>query len=85
MGRRPRRIKSLVKKVPDGTKTAAQHKALEWLKERGGDGLFDRQGVLVAAGERAPITRSTWNALIELGLAEIYLAPGKRLRLTKRN
>lgn len=69
--------------------TRAQAGALKWLALRNGNGLFDRNGVLVAAGEMAPVRRSTWNALIELDLIEHY-RPGAvpsgrgRLRLTER-
>jgi len=82
---KPRRIKSLVKTVPDGTQTAAQHKALEWLKERGGDGMFDRWGKVVAQGERSMALKATWYNLQELGLVEVYMAPKRRIRVTKRN
>lgn len=34
--------------------------------------MFDKNGVVVAAGERAPFTRATWNALRDLGLVEFY-------------
>ena len=51
---------------PDLTK--AQRDALQWLAEHNGDGVFDRYGVLLAAGELAPVMRSTWNALAALGL-----------------
>lgn len=34
--------------------TDSQKKALDWLAERGGDGVFDRNGVLLARGESAP-------------------------------
>ena len=48
--------------------------ALRWLRERGGDGVFaDRSHqVLYARGEKAPFTRSTWNALRDLGAVEFY-------------
>ena len=59
--------------------TEAQEKALKWLKEHGGDGLFDNDGVLVAAGERAPHMRSTWNILRDLGHIEFYQT--KRVRI----
>lgn len=67
--------------------TKAQEAALAWLRERNGDGCFDRNGVLLAAGERAPVTRGTWNALRDLGLVEFYKPTGKgrgRCRLTGR-
>jgi hypothetical protein len=62
--------------------TEAQKSALKWLVNRSGDGLFDRNGVLTAAGERAGVMRSTWNALIKAGLAEKYNK--KRLRVTEQ-
>lgn len=61
------------------TLTKSQQAALNWLREHNGDGLFDRYGVLVAAGERAPVMRSTWNALRDAGLVEFYRpAPAPR-------
>lgn len=60
--------------------TDAQRAALKWLKEHNGDGLFGKDGVLIAAGERAPFMRSTWNALRDLGLVEYY----NRLRVRVR-
>lgn len=59
--------------------TAAQTEALRWLREHNGDGLFDKHGTLVAAGEVAPHTRSTWNKLRAAGLVEYY--NGKRVRV----
>lgn len=56
--------------------TKAQQEALKWLRDRGGDGVFDKRGVVLAQGESAPVMRSTWNALNELGLIEFY--GGKR-------
>lgn len=67
--------------------TKAQQAALAWLRERGGDGIFDINGVLLASGETAPVVRSTWNALRDLGLVEFYKPTGKgrgRCRLTAR-
>jgi hypothetical protein len=52
--------------------TRAQQAALKWLKDRGGDGCFDRHGVAFAQGETAPVTRHTWNGLAEAGLLEFY-------------
>lgn len=66
--------------------TNSQRDALKWLAEHNGDGLFDNDGVLLAAGELAPFMRSTWNALGALGLVEFYSPAGKgrgRLRLTR--
>lgn len=67
--------------------TKAQEAALAWLRERNGDGCFDRNGVLLAAGERAPVTRATWNKLRDLGHVEIYRVQPRgasRCRLTAR-
>ena len=67
--------------------TEAQINAVNWLRARGGDGLFDLNGVLVAHGERAPFMRSTWNTLGSLGYIEFYNTRGGqgrgRLRLTQ--
>ena len=52
--------------------TSAQKVALKWLKDRGGDGCFDRNGIAFAMGETAPVQRSTWNALAEQGDIEFY-------------
>lgn len=67
--------------------TDAQREAVKWLREHNGDGLFDKNGVLVAAGERAPFMRSTWNALHDIGAVEFYgpdHKPRARCRLTGR-
>jgi len=66
--------------------TKSQRKALKWLTEHNGDGCFDRNGVLIAAGEPAPFMRSTWNVLEKFDLVEFYNPVGKsygRLRLTQ--
>jgi hypothetical protein len=52
--------------------TLNQAKALTWLQEHNGDGVFDRNGILLAAGELAPHRRQTWNALERAGLVEFY-------------
>lgn len=52
--------------------TKSQGAALKWLKERGGDGCFDRHGVAFAQGETAPFARCTWNGLRDEGLLEFY-------------
>jgi hypothetical protein len=52
--------------------TKAQKDALQWLRDHNGTGLFDKNGVLLASGELAPVRRSTWNALREAGKVEIY-------------
>jgi hypothetical protein len=68
--------------------TKAQQEALKWLSEHGGDGCFDKHGVLLAAGEFAPVMRSTWNALRDLGHVEFYNpTPGRgrgRLRIIEK-
>jgi hypothetical protein len=55
--------------------------ALLWLRRRNGDGMFDRDGVLVASGERAPVMRATWNRLQKAGMVEEY-QDRRRLRVT---
>ena len=57
--------------------TKVHEAALKWLKDRGGDGIFDNNGVLPAMGELAPFMRSTWNALRDLGKIEFYKPTGK--------
>ncbi|MGE0425285.1 MAG: hypothetical protein AB7O88_23705 [Reyranellaceae bacterium] len=59
----------------------SQLSALKWLVNRNGDGVFDRNQVLVAGGERAPVMRGTWNRLADLGFVEPYLER-RRLRVT---
>lgn len=61
--------------------TDSQKSALLWLRNRNGDGVFDKHQVLTAAGERAPYLRSTWSKLESCGLVERYLN-GRRLRIT---
>lgn len=67
--------------------TKSQTEALKWLREHNGDGCFDVNGVLLAAGESAPFARSTWNALRDAGLVAIERPEGRskgrpRIRLT---
>lgn len=52
--------------------TDAKRNALRWLACHNGDGCFMRSGVLLAAGESAPVVRGTWNALAKLGYVELY-------------
>lgn len=62
--------------------TPAQKSALKWLRNRNGDGVFEKnRQVLVAGGERAPICRATWNRLGEQGMVEFYMDK-RRLRVT---
>lgn len=65
--------------------TKAEVTALKWLGDHNGDGLFDKNGVLLAAGESAPVMRSTWNHLSASGHVELYRPGDKgrgRLRMT---
>lgn len=59
--------------------TEACRAALKWLRQRNGTGVFDRDGVLLAAGGLAPFMRSTWNTLVARGL---IVRDGRRLTLT---
>lgn len=59
------------------TVTKAQQVALDWLREHNGTGVFGKNGVLLAGGEWAPVTRRTWNALRDAGHVTIA---GKRGR-----
>lgn len=62
--------------------TKAQMSALLWLRNRNGDGVFDRNQVLLAGGERAPYMRGTWTKLAEHEFVEFY-HDRRRLRLTE--
>lgn len=53
--------------------TKNQLAALKWLRNRNADGVFDKHQVMTAAGERAPVRRSTWNKLADWGLIEFYM------------
>lgn len=61
--------------------TDAQKSALKWLKSRSADGVFDKNNVLIASGEKAPVMRSTWTNLERAGLVERYMN-NRRMRLT---
>jgi len=61
--------------------TAAQIAALKWFREHGGDGVFDRNGVLLAAGESGPHIRRTWNTLARCGYVEFYGGKNGRSRM----
>ena len=56
--------------------TDSQKKALKWLSDHNGDGVFDKHGVLLAGGESAPFMRSTWNHLRSSGLVTFYRING---------
>lgn len=62
--------------------TQAQRGALKWLAMHNRDGAVERWGTIVAAGERSPVMRQTWEKLCELGLIEFYQKK-KRARLTQ--
>lgn len=64
---------------PQPPLTQSQRQALEWLEKHGSDGCFDRNGIVLAAGENAPFMRSTWNALAGAGAVEFYKIPGGKL------
>jgi hypothetical protein len=66
--------------------TEAQRAALKWLRDHGGDGVFGKKTVVLAGGEWAPFSRSTWNHLRDAELVEFYGPPGgsgTRVRVTK--
>jgi len=47
---------------------ASQRLALLWLRNRGGEGVFNKDDVLIARGELAPVARPTWRKLQSAGL-----------------
>ena len=61
--------------------TDAQRKALRWLFNRGGEGVFNRHNVLLAQGELAGVRRATWSRLADTGCLTIE---ARRVRLTER-
>ncbi|TIU45072.1 MAG: hypothetical protein E5W19_31955 [Mesorhizobium sp.] len=63
--------------------TTAMLAALKWLRNRNADGVFDRNHVLTAGGERAPVMRATWSKLEKAGLVELYL-DRRRVRVTSQ-
>ncbi len=52
-----------------------------WLEFRGGTGVFDKNGVMLAAGDHAPFMRSTWNELVKRHMA--FLPEKKRLTISE--
>lgn len=44
--------------------------ALAWLRNRGGEGRFDADGVLHARGCTAPVKRKVWQRLVDAGLVD---------------
>ena len=66
--------------------TDSEQKALKWLSEHNGYGVFDKHGVLLAGGESAPFRRITWNHLRDAGLVVFYRINGAgawRVKLAK--
>lgn len=61
--------------------TLSQKAALKWLINRGGDGVFSRNQVLIVRGQTAPIMRSTWTSLEKLKVVELYMNR-RRLKVT---
>lgn len=60
--------------------TEPQQKALKALHDRGGEGVLDKAGWLVARGERIRFDTITWLRLVTLGMIEP--AGPLRLRIT---
>ena len=52
--------------------TQAMRDAHDWLRKRGGDGTFTRNGVVLAHGETGQHMRKTWNLLRDAGLVQYY-------------
>lgn len=63
--------------------TDAQKAALKWLKNRGGDGVFDKTQCLLACGERAGVRRATWSRLARAGMVRCYGERNRRLTVTE--
>ncbi|MBZ9807668.1 hypothetical protein [Mesorhizobium sp. ESP-6-2] len=61
--------------------TSAMLSALLWLRNRNGDGVFDRNQILVAGGQRAPYMRGTWTKLAAEEMVEFY-HDRRRVRVT---
>jgi hypothetical protein len=61
----------------------SQKRALLWLHNHNAEGCFTGRGAqFIAAGEIAPVARSTWNQLVGLGLVLRPAATPKRIKLT---
>jgi hypothetical protein len=60
--------------------TGAQQRALRWLYNRTGSGMFTRGQVLLANGELAGVMRATWNALRD---AKMVAIAAKRVDITE--
>ncbi len=74
---------------PEGAPTRVQLQALVWLNRRNGTGVFgiSKKGissstnVLLAAGDKGPFMRTTWNELRDLGFV---VFEGKRVNVTEK-
>lgn len=63
------------------TLTTSERKALQWLWERLGDGVYaGKGGTLLAMGQIAPFYRTTYDHLCAKGMCERY--GNKRIKLT---
>jgi translation elongation factor EF-Ts len=51
--------------------TESMQRAVEWLRQRGGSGIWDKRNRLIAAGEIAPFYRATWKRLNDVGIVSI--------------
>lgn len=61
--------------------TKSVQDALNALAARGGTGVFDRGGVLLASGDRLGFNRATWNNLVKAGFIVIE---NKRATITEQ-
>lgn len=63
--------------------TKPQQRALRWLYNRSGKGVFTKGQVLMASGDLAGVTRITWNALRDAGYVEIGKTGKGRVEITE--
>jgi hypothetical protein len=63
--------------------TDAHKAALKWLKNRGGDGVFDKTQCLIACGERAGVRRATWSRLEAAGMIHRHGPKNRRVGVTE--
>lgn len=62
--------------------TDAQRRALKWLHNRGGSGMFTHGQVLLASGELAGVMRATWNRLAQANPPAVTIEK-KRCQITE--
>lgn len=62
--------------------TPAQWAALKWLNNRGGEGMFNKNGGLLAQGELAGVMRATWDVLADNHLLTFGKQKPKRVVIT---